>query len=141
MNLDTALGLARDTRQSVLVTVGSNRLPHATNVLHHLGDDGLIRISIAADRVKYRNLLGTPWAALHVSGENFWSYAVIEAESSLSEVAADPHDDAVEELVALYRQLGGEHPDWDEYRAAMVQEQRVVARLLPTRAYGQVRTG
>ena len=57
----------------------------------------------------------------------------------LSDVAADPHDAAVEELVELYRAMRGEHPDWDEYRAAMVRDRRVVMRLRIERAYGQPR--
>ena len=137
MNLDDALATARANRQSTLITVRLNGLPQATNVLHHLGDDGLIRISITADRVKYRNLLSRPWAALHVGGSSFWRYAVVEAETTLSDVAADPKDDAVEELVRLYRELSGEHPDRDEYRAAMVSDRRVVVRLLPLHAYSQ----
>ena len=63
----------------------------------------------------------------------------MEAEAEFSEVAADPHDDAVEELVEYFRNTGGEHSDWDEYRRAMVAEQRVVVRLTPTRAYGLLR--
>ena len=137
MDLDDALAIAGGTNRSILITIRPNGLPHATNVLHHLGDDGLVRISITAERVKYRNLLGRPWSALHVAGQNFWNYVVIEGEASLSEPAADRHDDTVEELVTLYRNLSGEHPDWDEYRAAMVSDRRVVVRVLPTHAYGQ----
>ena len=57
---------------------------------------------------------------------------------SCTPVAADPGDATVEELVALYRSLSGEHPDWDEYRAAMVADGRLVVRLTPTRAYGML---
>jgi hypothetical protein len=64
---------------------------------------------------------------------------VLEAAADFSEVAADPHDAAVEELVEYYRQVSGEHSDWDEYRHAMVSEQRVAVRLTPTRAYGLLR--
>ena len=53
-------------------------------------------------------------------------------------MAADPHDAVVDELVALYRAVGGEHPDWDEYRQAMVDDGRLVVRLRPERAYGLV---
>jgi len=42
----------------------------------------------------------------------------------------------VDELVELYRSLSGEHPNWDEYRAAMVRDRRLVVRLHPERAYG-----
>ena len=104
-----------------------------------MSDDGLIRISTTADRAKFRNLQREPWAALHVNAGNFWSYAVIEGDVTLSAVAAEPTDDAVEELVELYRSLAGEHDDWDDYRAAMVAERRVVVRISPTRAYGALR--
>jgi hypothetical protein len=49
-----------------------------------------------------------------------------------------PDDAAAEELVTLYRGVAGEHPDWDEYRAALVNDQRAVVRLTPTRAYGML---
>jgi hypothetical protein len=53
-------------------------------------------------------------------------------------VAARPDDATVDELVALYREIGGEHPDWDEYRQAMVTDGRLVRRLVVDRFYGQV---
>ena len=51
-------------------------------------------------------------------------------------MAADRHDETVEELVRLYRDARGEHPDWDDYRKAMVEDQRLVVRLVVDRAYG-----
>jgi PPOX class probable F420-dependent enzyme len=139
MDLVTAVEFARANSRSVLTTIRGNGRPQQSNVLHGVGDDGLIRVSITTDRAKYANLQREPWAALHVSSADFWSYAVIEASADLSPVAAAPDDATVEELVALYRTLSGEHPDWDDYRAAMVRDRRVVARLSPTRAYGSVR--
>lgn len=136
MDLDTALAGARANKQSVLVATKRDGRPQLSNVLHAVGEDQVIRISITADRAKYHNLKRDPWAALHVNGPNFWSYAVIEGEVELSAPAAAPDDDTVEELVALYRSLAGEHDDWDDYRAGMVAERRVVARLRPNRAYG-----
>lgn len=136
MELSHALDLVGATHQSVLTTLRKDGRPQLSNVLHGL-EDGIVRVSTTADRAKYRNLRREPWAALHVNGQTFFSYAVIECEVDLSEVAADPHDAAVDELVALYRQIsGGEHDDWEEYRATMVRDRRVVLRLTPTRAYG-----
>jgi PPOX class probable F420-dependent enzyme len=96
----------------------------------------IIRISITATRAKYANLLREPWAALHVAREDFYAYAVLEGDVSLSDVAAAPQDATVEELVELYRALQGEHADWDDYRRSMVTDQRVVVRITPTHAYG-----
>ena len=139
MELNDALEAARANRESVLVTIRRNGRPQLSNVLHAVGEDGLIRVSTTADRAKFKNLQREPWAALHLNGKNHWSYAVIEGDVTLSDVAAEPHDAAVEELVGLYRSLAGEHDDWDDYRAAMLSEQRVVVRINPTRAYGLLR--
>jgi PPOX class probable F420-dependent enzyme len=139
MDLDIALAAARANHQSVLTTLRQDGKPQLSNVLHFLGDDGLIRISTTADRAKYHNAVRSPWVALKVDGESFWSYAVIEGEATTSEIAAAPDDATVDELVALYRSLSGEHSDWDDYRRAMVADRRVVVRIAPTRAYGALR--
>jgi PPOX class probable F420-dependent enzyme len=139
MELEQAISVARDHHQSTLTTIRSNGRPQLSNVLHAVADDGTIRVSITTGRAKYTNAQREPWVALHLNGENFWSYVVIEGEASLSEPAADPHDDTVEALVELYRSLSGEHEDWDDYRRAMVEQQRVVLAITPTRAYGLLR--
>ncbi|MGW5514288.1 PPOX class F420-dependent oxidoreductase [Nocardia africana] len=138
MELDTALDFARTTSRSVLTTVRRNGRPQLSNVTHWAAPDGIIRISITADRAKYANLRREPWAALHVTREDFWAYAVLEADVELTPVAAATDDATVEELIAYYRALSGEHPDWADYRRAMVADRRVIARLRPTRAYGML---
>src|SRR4029077_14883704 len=139
MDLESALAAARDRNQSVLTTIKSDGKPQLSNVLHAVDDEGVIRVSTTDERDKYAKLPRTPGAALHVDGENFWSYAVIEGDVELSEVAADPHDAATDELVEVYRRLAGEHEDWDDYRASMVRDRRVVVRIRPTHAYGALR--
>jgi PPOX class probable F420-dependent enzyme len=139
METEKALEAARATHQSILVTLRKDGRPQLSNVLHYVGDDGVVRVSTTADRAKYANLRRQPWAALHVDGSSFWSWAVLEGEVSLSPVAADPDDPTVAELVDYYRAISGEHDDWDGYRAAMVSEQRLVVHLTPTRAYGALR--
>ena len=126
----------------VLATIKSDGRPQLSNISYAFSADpaapepGVVRISITATRAKYRNLQRDPRASLHVSTPDFWSYAVAEADARLSPVAADPHDDTVEDLIALYRDVQGEHPDWDEYRQAMVADQRVLLRLVVSRVYG-----
>ncbi|MGI9156579.1 MAG: PPOX class F420-dependent oxidoreductase [Marmoricola sp.] len=140
MDLDTGVELARTRTKSVLVTQGRNGRPQLSNVMHHVGQDGVVRISITSSRVKYQNLVREPWAALHVTSDDFWSWVVLEGDVVLTPVAKAPDDATVEELVALYRGLAGEHPDWVDYRASMVAEGRVVVRLTPGRAYGQLQS-
>ena len=139
METQQALDAVRANKQAILTAIKQDGRPQLSNVLAAVGDDGLIRISTTADRAKYANLRRTPWAAIHVNGDSFWSYAVVEGDVTTSEVVADPHDEAAEELVELYRALAGEHEDWEDYRAALVRDRRVVVRVAPTHAYGMLR--
>ena len=139
MELDVALTLARATRESVLTTIRRDGRPQLSNVLHAVRDDGVIRVSTTATRAKFHNLRREPWAAVHVNGDTFFSYAVIEGEAEVSPVAEAPDDATVDELVELYRSMVGEHEDWTAYRVAMVAEQRAVVRITPVRAYGMAR--
>ena len=93
------------------------------------------------DRAKTGNLRRDPRASLYVLGDNFCQYVVIEATAELSPVAADPHDATVDALVGYYRAGQGEHPDWEEYRAAMVADKRLLVVLRPERAYGMIAPG
>jgi PPOX class probable F420-dependent enzyme len=136
MELAQALGRAAEHRLGVLVTIKRDGRPQLSNISHKVGDDGVIRISITATRAKTANLRRDPRASLYVGRPDGWAYAVLEGTVELSAVATAPDDAAVEELVELYRSISGEHPDWGEYRAAMVKDQRLVARFRPERAYG-----
>jgi PPOX class probable F420-dependent enzyme len=136
MELSAALRHLSDVRQAILITLKRDGRPQSSNIVAAVGSDGVVRISITADRAKYPNLVRDPRASLHVNRDDFWAYAVIEGTVDLSPVAADPNDATVDELVELYRSLSGEHPDWADYRAAMVRDRRLVVRLHPERAYG-----
>jgi PPOX class probable F420-dependent enzyme len=138
MELAEAIEFARRNRNGVLVTQRRDGKPQLSNVMYHLDDEGVFRISITANRAKYHNLRRDPWAALHVTRQDFYAYAVLEGDVELTEPAADGDDATVDELVWYYEQLIGQHEDWDAYRQAMVEEQRVIARFRPGRAYGML---
>ncbi|WP_328293876.1 PPOX class F420-dependent oxidoreductase [Kineococcus sp. NBC_00420] len=132
------LDLLASTRNSVLVTLKRDGRPQLSNVSHHVDRaTGLIRISVTAGRAKSKNLERDPRASLHVTSPDFWSWVVVEGDVTLSAVAEREDDEAVEELVDLYRALAGEHPDWDDYRRAMVADRRRVVRLPVGHVYGQ----
>lgn len=139
MDVDAALSYIGERRQGVLATVRSDGRPQLSNIIYALGDDSLLRISVTADRAKARNVARDPRASLHVTADDFWSWVVVDADVERSAVAEAPDDAAVDELVELYRSMVGEHPDWDDYRTAMVRERRLVLRLRPTHAYGMLK--
>ena len=138
MELEIAIEFARAHQQSVLATVRANGRPQLSSVLHSIDADRSVRLSITADRAKYHNLRRTPWAALHVSRDDFFAYVVVECDVELSPVVTHQDDPVVDELLDHYRALRGPDLDWGVYRAAQVSERRVLVRLRPERAYGML---
>ena len=133
-----ALLASRDV--GVLATIKADGRPQLSNINYHYDPDArLLRASITDDRAKTRNLRRDPRAGFHAASPDMWSYAVAEGIADLTPVAADPHDATVEELIEVYRLIRGEHPDWDDYRAAMVRDRRLVLRLRVDRVYGMAR--
>ena len=101
--------LVAGNQQGVLATVKADGSPQLTNVLYVAGPaTRVVRVSTTADRAKGRNLARDPRAVLHVSGEDFWHYAVAEGPVTLSQVAAITGDDAIEELLEVHSCFYGE---------------------------------
>jgi uncharacterized protein len=134
---DKLLALISGHSLGVLATIKRDGRPQLSNVSYHFDPRGMaIQVSITEPRAKTRNLRRDPRASILVSADDGWSYAVAEGTAELSPPAADPHDDTVEALIALYRNIAGEHPDWDDYRRAMVTDRRVLMRLPISHVYG-----
>jgi PPOX class probable F420-dependent enzyme len=140
MELAEALAFVRARKNGVLTTIRANGRPQLSNILYVPGDDDVLRISVTDSRAKTKNMRRDPRVSLYVPGDNFWQFVVVEGTAALTPVAADPHDDTVEQLIAYYRAGNGEHSDWDDYRAAMVADGRLIAAVHPERAYGLVAT-
>ncbi|MFI9629653.1 PPOX class F420-dependent oxidoreductase [Streptomyces sp. NPDC052042] len=134
------LGLLGEADGGVLVTLGRDGRPQLSNVNHHYdAGEGVVRVSVTEGRVKTRNLRRDPRASYHVTSADRWAWTVVDGTAELTPAATDPHDETVEELITLYRDVRGEHPDWEEFRDAMVRDRRVVLRLCVERVYGQPR--
>lgn len=133
-----ALLASRDV--GVLATLKADGRPQLSNI-NYTYDPAtrLLRASITDDRAKTRNLRRDPRASFHAASPDMWSYAVAEGTAGLTPVAEDQHDATVEELIEVYRLVRGEHPDWDDYRAAMVRDRRLVLKLHVDRVYGLTR--
>jgi PPOX class probable F420-dependent enzyme len=138
LSLDDAGAFVAQHSQAVLATLRQDGRPQLSNILYVPGAERTVRISVTDSRAKTNNLRRDPRASLHVTSPDFWSYVVLDGTVALSPVAAKPGDAIVEELVDMYRLARGEHPDWDEFRQAMVAQGRLVATLTPTYAYGQL---
>lgn len=134
---DKLLAVIAGNKLGVLATIKRDGRPQLSNVTYHFDPRNLvIEVSITEPRAKTRNLRRDARASILVSSDDGWSYAVAEGNAILSPPAASPHDDTVEALIALYRNVAGEHPDWDDYRQAMVTDRRVLLRLPISHLYG-----
>jgi PPOX class probable F420-dependent enzyme len=134
----TLLSLAAGRDLGILATIKRDGRPQMSNINYVLDVEKLrVRISVTDDRAKVKNLRRDPRGSLFVAGADGWSYAVLEGTVGLSAVARSPDDEAVEDLITLYRDIRGEdHPDWNDYRQAMVRDKRLVATLSIEHAYG-----
>lgn len=130
MDLDLARGFLRAHHRAVLATFRKDGRPQLSPILCAVDEKGRVLISTRQTAIKTRNLRRDPRASLCALTDGFFGEWV-QAEGD-AEIISLP--DAMELLVEYYRLIAGEHPDWDDYRAAMEREQRVILRVTLTRA-------
>ncbi|MDQ1538310.1 MAG: hypothetical protein QOE58_2703 [Actinomycetota bacterium] len=139
MTLDPGLiALTAARNIGALATIKRDGRPQLSTVNFTLDQATVTaRISMMDGRAKVHNLRRDPRASIFVASPDGWTYAVLEGTVELSPLALATDDETVDELVEIYRAIRGEdHPDWDDYRTAMVADKRLVARLHVERVYG-----
>lgn len=139
MDIEQATTWAAERMLGVLVTIRSDGRPQSSDIVYDL-DGGSFVISVIEGRAKTANLRRDPRAVLHVSDAASWSYVSFDGSVELLPTAAHPDDATCDALVRYYERVsGGPHPDWEEYRRAMVDERRLVVRFTPKAATGMLR--
>jgi PPOX class probable F420-dependent enzyme len=128
VEIDAATAFLREHHRAVLHTFRSDGTPQLSPVTVSADDDGHAVLSSRETAMKVRNLERDPRASLCVFTDAFFGPWI--RIDGTTEVVHLP--EAMELLVDYYRQLSGEHPDWDEYRQAMRDERRVLLRITPT---------
>ncbi len=129
MDTASALDFISRNHRAVLATSRADGNPQLSLVAAGVDDDTVV-VSTRETAIKTKNLRRRPRASLIVFTDNFYGNSV-QVEGPV-EVVSLP--EAMDGLVAYYRQISGEHPNWDEYRSAMEQEQRVLLRITVERA-------
>jgi PPOX class probable F420-dependent enzyme len=130
MSAERAQQFLRAHRQAVLATTRADGRPQMSPVLCAVDAAGRILISTRETAVKTRNLRRDPYASICAFTDRFFG-DWIQAEGP-AEVISLP--DAMDLLIDYYRLISGEHPDWSDYRAAMVRDRRVIVRVTISRA-------
>jgi PPOX class probable F420-dependent enzyme len=130
MDLDEARAFVRSNHRAVLGTMRRDGTPQLSPVACTVDASGAIVVSTREPAAKTRNVRRDPRAWLCVLSDGFYGQFV-QVEGSVTVVSLP---EAMDGLMDYYRSISGEHPNWDEYRAAMESEQRVLLRLELTRA-------
>ena len=130
MDPKRAADFLRTHHRAVLATSRSDGRPQLSPVACAVDDEGRVLISTRETALKTKNLRRRPYASLVVLSDAFFGeWVQVEGDVEIISLPG-----AMDLLVEYYRRVSGEHPDWDDYRAAMVRDRRVIARITITRA-------
>jgi len=130
MDLQDALEFLRSNHRSILIARRPDGEPQPSPVVHGVDEAGRVVVSSREPAYKVRNLRRDPRVTLCAFTDNFFGkWVTVEGRADIVSLP-----EAMEPLVDLYRSVAGEHPDWDDYREAMVREKRVIIAITPVAA-------
>ena len=133
---DELLDFVRPRHRAILLTRRADGSPQGSPLTCGVDDSGRIVVSTYPERAKTRNAKRDERVSVIVLSDE-WNDPWVQIDGT-AEVIDTP--DSVEPLVEYYRNIAGEHPDWDEYRQAMVKQGKSIIRITPTR-WGPIATG
>jgi PPOX class probable F420-dependent enzyme len=130
VDVAAAQEFVRTHPRAVMATFRRDGRPALSPVTVALDDAGRVEISTRETAMKVKHLRRDPRVAVTVFTDAFYGeFVQLEGTAEIVELP-----EAMELLVDYYRRVSGEHPDWDDYRAAMQRDQRVIVRFAIERA-------
>ena len=139
VDLEQLLDFVRPRHRMILMTSRSDGSPQASPVAGGVDDSGRIVVATYPQRAKTRNARKRPEVSVVVLSDD-WDDAWVQVDGTCEVLDATDGDDALDGFVEYFRNIAGEHSDWDEYRTAMVEQGKSLLRITPTR-WGTVSTG
>ncbi|MEV0957416.1 PPOX class F420-dependent oxidoreductase [Streptomyces sp. NPDC049951] len=136
VELGELLDFVRPRHRAILLTTRADGRPQGSPLTCGVDDAGRIVVSTYPERAKTRNAKRDERVSVIVLSDD-WNGPWVQVDGS-AEVIDSP--DSVEPLVEYFRNISGEHPDWDEYRAAMLKQGKSIIRITPER-WGPLATG
>jgi PPOX class probable F420-dependent enzyme len=124
MELDEARSFLREHHRGILATFRKDGRPQMSAISVGVDAEGRAVVSTREGAYKTRNVRRDPRVSVCVLSEDFWNWIQIDGTATVVSLP-----EAMEPLVEYYRGVAGEHPDWDEYRQAMQDQQRVILRI------------
>jgi PPOX class probable F420-dependent enzyme len=139
VDLEQLLDFVRPRHRMILMTSRSDGSPQASPVAGGVDDSGRIVVATYPQRAKTRNARKRPEVSVVVLSDE-WDDAWVQVDGTCEVLDASDGDEALDGFVEYFRNIAGEHSDWDEYRTAMVEQGKSLLRITPTR-WGTVSTG
>ena len=125
METDEAIEYVRRNHHAVLATIKQDGSPQMSPVTVGVDGDGHVIISTRQTAYKVRHVRRNPRVWLCVFPDGFYGrWVQLEGTADIVELP-----EAMDGLIGYYRDISGEHPDWDDYRAAMERDQRLLLRI------------
>jgi len=139
MDLNEAIAWASNRKHAALITIRSDGRPQSSDIVYSINNNDFL-ISVTDGRAKTRNMRRDPRVVLHLSEPASWSYLSFDGTVELTDVTISGDDATSDALVAYFEAVnGGPHENWAEYRRAMIDEGRLLARFTPLSVVGQAR--
>ena len=139
VGLDELLEFVRPRHRMLLITERSDGSPQASPVSGGVDDSGRIVVATYPQRAKTKNARHRPGVSVVVLSDE-WDDAWVQVDGTCEVLDASEGEEALDAFVEYFRNIAGEHSDWDEYRQAMVDQGKSLLRITPTR-WGTVSTG
>jgi len=136
LTLTEGLDFASGIQLGTIITIRKDGRPQSSDV-HHAVVDGTIVFSVRPDRSKGYNIERDERVVYHVSHEG--SYLSFDGTAVVTPVATETHGPAMDQLMDAFRAVAKkDHPDWDEFREAMVRERRRAVIVTPATVVGLI---
>ena len=136
VDLDGLLGFVEPRHKWLMVTLRADGRPQISPVTGGVLADGRLAVSTYPSRDKVHNLARDPRVSICVLSDEFGgAWVQVDGRATITHVP-----DAVEDMVAYYRAISGEHPDWDDYRQAMIRQGKCLIAVTAER-WGPIATG
>jgi PPOX class probable F420-dependent enzyme len=130
MDVAQALEFVRSNHHAVMATTRADGRVAMSPIACTVDAEGRVVVSTRETAMKVRHIERAPHVALCVLSDGFYGeWAQVEGEAEIVHLP-----DAMDGLIDYYRRISGEHPDWDDYRAAMERDRRVLLRVTVSRA-------
>ncbi len=138
MDITSAIDWASQRSVGTLITIRRDSRPQSSDVAYWI-KNGNIVISLTETRAKTRNIAADPRVVFHVSDPGQMSYVSFDGRADLSATTSELHDDTADALAEYFEAVSDKaHPDWNKYRQAMIDEQRLLATITIASAVGWV---